>query len=145
MSSFVINKREYVKAAGLMYGIEASKNHPHKYFLDNVRRAFDLCYELNVDSVNKQYGDENGKDASSYDDLFAKYCKIGNLVGCGIYDGMTFEELRINLMKFIRSVSYQIEDDEMNRSVCAFFFECTSKLFGSELYAVEGWWGDVEL
>ena len=146
MSSFVINKREYVKAAGLMYGIEASKNLPHKYFLDHVRENFVKCYELNVDSVNEQYGNESGKDFSDYDYEFEQYCKIGEHIWWyGLYNGMTFKELRINLMEFFRSVLYQIENEEMSQFVAAFFFECTSKMFGSELYAVEGWWGDIGL
>ena len=145
MSSFVINKREYIKAAGLMYGIEASKNHPHRYFLENVRKNFVKCYELNVDSVNEQYGDESGKDGPDYDYEFTQFCKIGERIKCGLHESMTFKELRINLIKFFRSVLYQIENEEMSQFVCAFFFECTSKLFDSELCAVEGWWGDVEL
>lgn len=145
MSSFVINKSEYVKAAGLMYGIEASKKSPHRYFLENVRKNFVKCYELNVDSVNEQYGDESGKDCSDYDYEFTQYCKIGERIRCGVYDRMTFQELRINLMQFFRSVLYQIENEEMSQFVSAFFFECTSKLFGSELYEVEGWWGNIEL
>jgi hypothetical protein len=146
MSSFVINKSEYVKAAGLMYGIEASKRvNAHKWFLDHVRDNFVKCYELNVDSVNEQYGDESGKDGSDYDYEFTQYCKIGERIKCGLHEGMTFKELRINLMQFFRSVLYQIENEEMNQFVSAFFFECTSKLFSSELHAVEGWWGDIEL
>lgn len=146
MSSFVINKREYIKAAGLMYGIEMSKRgNAHRYFLENVRKNFAKCYELNVDSVNEQYGDESGKDCSDYDYEFTQYCKIGERIKCGLHESMTFKELRINLMQFFRSVLYQIENDEMSQFVSAFFFECTSKLFDSELYAVEGWWGDVEL
>lgn len=146
MSSFVINKSEFVKAAGLMYGIETSKRaNAHKYFLENVRKNFVKCYELNVDSVNEQYGDESGKDVLDYDCIFERYCKIGERVKCGLHEGMTFEELRINLMHFFRSVLYQIENKEMSQFVAAFFFECTSKLFDCELYAVEGWWGDIEL
>ena len=146
MSSFVINKREYVKAAGLMYGIEASeKANAHRYFLENVHKNFVKCYELNVDSVNEQYGDESGKDFSDYDYEFTQFCKIGERIKCGLHKNMTFEELRINLMNFFRSVLYQIENDEMSQFVAAFFFECTSKLFGSELCEVEGWWGDIEL
>lgn len=142
MSSFVIDKREYIKAAGLMYGIEASNNHPHRYFLENVRKNFVKCYELNVDSVNEQYGDDSGKDGCEYDDLFNEYCSIGKVVKSDVFH---FTEFRFNLMKFFRSVLYQIENEEMSQFVNAFFFECTSKLFSSELHAVEGWWGDIEL
>lgn len=146
MSSFVISKREFVKAAGLMYGIEASKGAgAHRYFLENVRKNFVKCYELNVDSVDEQYGDKSGKDGFDYDYEFTQFCKIGERIKCGLHEGMTFEELRINLMQFFRSVLYQIENKEMSQFVAAFFFECTSKLFSSELYAVEGWWGDIEL
>lgn len=142
MSSFVINKSEYVKAAGLMYGIEASKNLPNKYFLENVRKNFVKCYELNVDSVNEQYGDKSGKDGADYDNLFDMYRQIGVNIS---YSEAQFSELRIRIIKFFRSVLYQIENEKMSQFVAAFFFECTSKLFNSEVCEVEGWWGDIEL
>ena len=147
MSSFVINKSEYVRAAGLMYGIEASRRgNAHGYFLDNVRKNFVKCYELNVDSVNEQYNDNAEKDGCEYEYEFQQFCKIGERIKCGFYDvKMTFEELRINLMHFFRSVLYQIENKEMSQFVGAFFFECASKLFGDELYAAEGWWGSIEI
>lgn len=142
MSSFVVNKSEFVKAAGLMYGIEASKQHSHRYFLENVRKRFTECYELNVESVNEQYDDESAKDGCEYDSLFEKYRQIGLNVR---FNAEQFKELRTGLMQFFRSVLYQIENEEMNIYVSAFFFECTSKLFGDELASVEGWWGDVEI
>ena len=41
MSSFIIDKVEYVKAAGLMYGIESAKRDSHKYFMDVCRKEFE--------------------------------------------------------------------------------------------------------
>lgn len=57
MSSFIIGKKEFIKAAGLMCGYEEAKSDSHKWFIDNVRKEFEHAYALNVVSVNEQYGD----------------------------------------------------------------------------------------
>lgn len=66
MSSFILEKKEFIKAAGIMCGIEESKCDKHQYFIDNVKRRFEECYELNVDSFNEQYGDHNTYDNCAY-------------------------------------------------------------------------------
>lgn len=83
MSSFIISKVEYVKAAGLMYGIESAKRDSHKYFLDVCRKEFEHVYALNVASVNEQYDhcEPIAPDENSYDDVFEAYCKKGELIG----------------------------------------------------------------
>lgn len=145
MSSFVVDKIEFVKAAGLMYGIEESKCEPHRYFLQTVRAEFVNAYDLNVDSVNEQYGDDASKDTCTYDDEFEKYRKIGGMIWGGTYCKMKKNELRLRLWNFFRSVLYQIECDNYHDIVGAFFFECISKLYESDVRAIEGWWGEIEL
>lgn len=79
MSSFVVEKKEFVKAAGLMHGFEESKRGKHIYFLNIVREKFLECWRNNIASVCEQYGDEESiyEDNDDYDEIFEKYRKVG--------------------------------------------------------------------
>lgn len=159
MSSFIIDKVEYVKAAGLMYGMESAKRDTHRWFLENVRKEFEHIYALNVASVNEQYSHHEPivPDENSYDEVFEAYRKKGVLIGNDGYassNGITFHEvkgvmnkrdLRIRLWHFFRSVLYQIENRAANRMAAAWFFTCISKLYENDLHAVGGWWGEIEM
>ena len=157
MSSFIVDKVEYVKAAGLMYGIESAKRDKHRWFLENVRKEFEHVYALNVISVNEQYSEDTLPDENKYDAEFEAMRKMGVLIGNDGYaskDGIIYEQvadvmslrdLRIRLWYFFRSVLYQIENKAAHRMAAAWFFTCTSKLYENDLYAVEGWHGEVEL
>lgn len=154
MSSFIIDKIEYVKAAGLMYGYEeAKKSDAHRYFLEGVRAEFEHAYTLNVASVNEQYGEATLPDESTYDDEFEAYRKKGVLIRNEGYesdciirkkvaDVMSREKFRCYMMNFFHSVLYQIENDSAHRAVAEFFFTCNAKL---ETTNVEGWWGEIEI
>jgi hypothetical protein len=147
MSSFVVNKSEFVKAAGLMYGMESAKRHKHIYFMENVRKDFEKAYLMNVDSVNEQYGDDMQPDSASYDTYFDKYSKIGKSIYAYYMLGEPhkFNELRPQLMTFFSSVLYQIENEEMSKEVSSIFYRCIRKLYDKELEGVEGWWGTIEI
>lgn len=80
MSSFIVSKREFIKAAGLMCGYEGAKRDSHKYFVDNVRKEFEHAYALNVASVNEQYGDNEEPETEQYDEVFEAYRKKGALI-----------------------------------------------------------------
>ena len=149
MSSFVINKIEFVKAAGLMYGIEESKRIPFRYFLDNVRDNFVRAFEFNALSVAEQYGDDTPfTDDLTYSETFdiyrAKGAKIWQADGfAGV--GMTRKDLRNGLTKFFHSVLYQIENREMYTWTSSFFWECVARMDDAEVAKAEGWWGEVEI
>lgn len=146
MSSFVISKVEYIKAAGLIYGIESSKRYPHKWFLDNVRKGFVECYEMNVASVEKQYGEKIGFDGCAYDSTFEQYCKGGERIWLGMDRKITDRnEVKNGLMMFFNSVLYQIEEEEMCQKVSSFFFLCATKLFDMEINECEDWWCKVRV
>lgn len=148
MSSFIISKKEYIKAAGLMYGIEETKRDRHQWFLDNVRQEFEHCYALNVASVNEQYGDNEMPETANYDEVFESYRKLGVAIyeGPALHDGvMKMRDLRVRLWVFFRSVLYQIENDAAHRMASQWFLICISKLYENDLHAVEGWWGEVEI
>lgn len=147
MSSFIIKKVEYIKAAGLMYGIEDAKFRKHNYFLQHVRYYFCNCYALNVKSVNLQYDDNNAVDDEEYMDVFEEYKakgrKIANCEGCG--DVKNLGELRKRLTMFFQSVLYQIEDEDCAEYVSWVAFMCIKKLCETEIEDIEGWWGEIEL
>ena len=46
MSSFILDKKEFIKAAGIMCGIEESKRDKHQYFINNVKRRFEECADI---------------------------------------------------------------------------------------------------
>lgn len=145
MSSFVINKIEFVKAAGLMYGIEESRRIPFKYFLDNVRDNFVRAFEFNALSVAEQYGDDTPfTDDLTYNETFDIYrAKGAKLWQSGI--GTTRKNLRNGLTKFFHSVLYQIENREMYTWTSSFFWECVARMDDAEIAKAEGWWGEVEV
>ena len=153
MSSFIISKVEYIKAAGLMCGYEEAKRDSHKWFIDNVRKA----YALNVVSVNEQYGDGEMPETEQYDDVFESYRKKGALIqreGYASDNGIIFHKVenvmdkkkfRLSMFSFFKSVLYQIENEAAHRAVAELFFNCLSVLYESDLRSVDGWWGEVEL
>jgi len=155
MSSFIVDKREFIKAAGLMCGYESAKRDSHKWFVDNCRKEFEHCYALNVVSVNEQYGDNELPEEDSFDDVFEAYRKEGALIytegyGSGIIatkvkDVMDKRAFRRSMWNFFNSVLYQIENKACQRSVSAWFYTCLNKLYVDETRSVEGWWGEIEL
>lgn len=157
MSSFIVSKREFIKAAGLMCGYEEAKRHSHKWFIDNVRQEFEHAYALNVLSVNEQYGDNEMPEEKPLDDVFEDYRKMGALIqteGYASNNGVIFEKVkdvmdkrtfRRSMWNFFNSVLYQIENDAAHRTVAELFYGCLNKLYEDETRDVEGWWGEVEL
>ena len=153
MSSFIVDKREYVKAAGLMYGIEESKRDKHQYFLDVCRKEFEHAYLLNVISWNDQYGERYVPDEERYDEEFEEHRRLGKQIcerDCvGSEQPIRFRDLRPRLLYFFQSVLYQIEDDTCHRTVAAWFYTCTVKLYEREIHALSdcrvAWHGEVGL
>lgn len=149
MSSFILDKKKFIKAAGIMCGIEESKRDKHQYFIDNVKRRFEECYELNVDSVNEQYCDNNTYDNCAYQETFDEYRAKGMLIYNNMFevDGVKVgvKWLRPRMLKFFQSVLYQIENEECANIVGHFFFVCMSKLSDGSCSDIEGWWGEIEI
>ena len=155
MSSFIVSKREFIKAAGLMCGYEGAKRDSHTWFVENVRQEFEHAYALNVASVNEQYGDSQMPKEEPLDDVFEDYRKMGALIyregyGTGIIctkvaDVMDKRTFRKSMFCFFDSVLYQIENQAAYRAVAALFYRCLHYLYENDLRSVEGWWGEVEL
>jgi hypothetical protein len=156
MSSFIVSKQEFIKAAGLMCGYEEAKRHSHKWFIEHVRQEFEHAYALNVVSVQEQYKDYSfDPEEETLDDVFEAYRKMGSLIYTEGYkmgiictkvaDVMDKPTFRKSMWNFFRSVLYQIENEAAHRAVAELFFTCLSKLYEDEMRSVEGWWGEVEL
>lgn len=149
MSSFIVDKKEYVKAAGLMYGIEESRRDNNRYFLDVCRKEFEHCYLLNVISVNQQYDDHVVPDENRYDAEFEAMRKLARRicesVTVGAPSPLTLPKLRLRLQHFFGSVLYQIDDEACSRAVSAWFYTCINNLYYSDIRAVDGWWGSVDI
>jgi hypothetical protein len=156
MSSFIVSKQEFIKAAGLMCGYEEAKRDSHKWFIEHVRQEFEHAYALNVVSVQEQYEDYSfDPEEETLDDVFEAYRKMGSLIYTEGYkmgiictkvaDVMDKPTFRKSMFLFFQSVLYQIENETCHRSVAAWFFTCLSRLYGDELRDVEGWWGEIEL
>lgn len=152
MSSFVISKKEYVKAAGLVAGLAKAYNIWFYDFqegrnsnADDYRRRFIECYQLNAESVQKQYNDpEPEKDPGKYQALFAEYYNKG------LNSELTYgqaEKVTAELLHFFRSVLYQVEDQFSSFAIGSYFNQLTALLceavFTSK-YAPESW-GSIEI
>ena len=146
MSSFVVEKKEFGKAAGLLYGIEESKHCPHRWYLDNLYKQFVTCYEYNVKSVNEQYDTDFEPEAEAYTETFRAYQRKGQKIyfGMGGGDVKDLQQLRIKLMQFFEGVLYQIENYEMHEKVAAFFYGCVAHMYADVVFADEDtWWDEI--
>lgn len=145
MSSFVISKKEYVKAAGIMYGVENSNRFPHTCFLNVVREKFNELYIMNEKSVAMQYKKSSHPDECEYIDLFWEYVEKSKQM---LKDNK--KELTYNMMIFFNSILYQmIEDEEMHMKASDFLYMCIRKLLESDeeykkVSDGAAWWGVIK-
>ena len=124
MSSFIINKNEYVKVGAfigaftemrnrgdlLIYLYNQEKN--RLYTADDVINEMVSIYEMNVDSVNEQYGDHTEYDDEEIDRMVvAKYMGYAKKI---LHDEKELENAIANIHQFFRSVNYQIENEKLN-------------------------------
>ena len=125
MSSFVIDKREYMKAAGMMHGIASSAKLPWEYFTENVKARFTRLYELNEKSVCEQYKRPfEGLDECEYQDVFDHYSSFGKSIWSNKEDTETRAKLRDQLINFFGCITYQIENHDMLNEARAFLYVC---------------------
>ena len=135
MSSFVVDKREYTKAAGFLAAVTETKNYYQKpvmylwnksqhrpYTADDVLQDFARLYTINAAAVAAQYGDaEPEADPADHRDVFAAAKARGaDLMRKGYTLGQqqaTYDLRRAvyGCIMFFRSAMYQIEGDEYER------------------------------
>ena len=146
MSSFVISKDEYIKAAGFFAGLAASQNYYHEplvYWWSNSTKsilapedyykAFSRMYEMNAKSVALQYGDKKiSEDGNEYKAEFSKYMKIaGNLYTKARLGNIApLKSAIYDFHDFCRSVNYQIEDPKLSAEVNKFMNKAQMFLLG---------------
>lgn len=117
MSSFTIDKKEYIKAAGILSGIKetnrdfwiydynAGKPMEDKEFY-NLMEEF---YTMNALSVAEQYHDDAPEtDSNKYMDLFKEYKNIARTLSL---HPDKLKQLIIELHDFLHSAIYQTEKD----------------------------------
>lgn len=129
MSSFVISKVEYIKAAGFVAGIVKESKTVH--FTANIRlwdaeqqremntrdihAAFEKCYELNAANVYEYYSpnhpdEELATDSDAYNYEFTQYMTIGRKM---YHNPEKLRKAIFNLRDFFGSACYQTaENDE---------------------------------
>jgi len=156
MSSYIIAKEEFMKAAGLVAGLakgldlwiydyETGRNSIE----EDYKRKFSQFYEMNCLSVTEQYhGDEVGAPAHETDEYsasFSAYYKIGRSL-C-MRGGKALLKAIRELQQFFSSVIYQTEKYEYMFMMQFFFDRIISGLYkqyfklndGQELQS----WGEL--
>lgn len=132
MSSYVISKRDYIRAAGLLAGIAEFYNRtPYELWLydyehrrnmttPDYHEQFTRLFELNAESVAWQYGDEAPKkDDDRYDLDFKRYMQNGKRDAMrGPVCVMAWTK---KLNAFFASALYQTEKPDCSREMETFF------------------------
>lgn len=142
MSSFIIDKREYVRCAGMMHGILDQFSEASASFKLELYDSMVDVYMCNVKSFNLQYDTNEEPEEDEYRDEYDMYRKIGF--------GLDVKETRkmfFNIIKFFRSADYQIEDDECSMEAESIFWDCTSVLV-SNIFRSMGndiTWGEFDI
>ena len=141
MSSFVISKREYVKAGGFVAGV-AAELQLWNYDFENRRNMtkedyynkFVKFYDMNAESVQEQYGDsERESDPCEYKDVFEAFYAKGKRLA--IYKGSDdFHKAVRSLNQFFSSACYQTENEESHAVMRSFFDRLIVEMFEKMRY-----------
>lgn len=156
MSSFTIDKKDYMKCAGLvagmakelniwLYDYETRRNSNE----DDYKRRFTECYEMNALSVNEQYrGEDVGAksgDTKSYDKEFKTYYKIGQQI---VWTRENIQKTVMEIEIFLSSSIYQTEKEPYMFKMQMFYdrllvelFKATSNISNDDLKS----WGSFEI
>lgn len=145
MSSFVISKSEYMKAAGFLAGLAAEKDCYREQLLrmwnskDNrvmndqdFIDAFTTLYNFNALSVQKQYKDnEPEADKNTYAKEFkaAKKATQQMVLDWHLERNRNVEMTIYKFQSFSSSILYQIEDPELSDKARFFLAKVQMKLF----------------
>jgi len=155
MSSYIISKQEYMKAAGLVTGLSEELRHFWLYdyetrrnsTAEDYKRKFTECYEMNVISVKEQYhGDEVGADArdqNEYKQDFETYRKLGKQLCYN--DGQPLINAIHELNAFFGSCLYQTEYDPYMFKMQMFFNQIITELFKTSSHYETQSWSTLEI
>ena len=145
MSSFVISKKEYIKAAGLVCGVASCSKYGSSVFCANVKKQFEHIYKLNVYSWCEQYDEDVEKDTCDYESVFSDYKELGRRIYMGLESKMSLDTLRYSLISFFRSITYQIENEDANMEAASYLFACVEMLYQDKTDGVDGFWGSIDI
>ena len=146
MSSLIVSKKEYIKAAGLVCGVAScSKYGGNSVFCANVKKQFEHIYNLNVYSWCEQYDEDIEKDTKDYESVFNDYKELGRRIYMGLESKMSLDTLRYSLIKFFGSITYQIENEDANMEAASYLFSCVEMLYQDKTDDIDGFWGSIDI
>ena len=145
MSSFVIDKVEYIKCAGLIAGLLQKD----RWMCGerNIYNRFSHFYELNARSVQEQYEyDKCDTDRRGYLEQFEQ-CKALALEYSRRKDGKDPLLLIKGIQHFLRSALYQRENNEASGEMARDFTFYLARMIEHYVHReIELlWWGEVDL
>lgn len=147
MSSFVIDKKEFMKVAGFVAGLQAehrgsswlwwyNTQNNHLYTDEEIKAVFNQVYMNNAISVMRQYKDtQMASGTEVVDEEFSKYKKLArHWVDYG--EVAKIEKAMYKLASFASSFHYQTEDEDL----C----EEGMKIFNEVIYKITAKIGDMK-
>ena len=152
MSSFVINKSEYMKAAGVVIGAMAEAGRDDWWLYDrglgralsqeDMVEKFRWLYRENVKDVNEKYGED-----SPGDDLPRNLEIVEGKTAWGKADRAGRGQIVSEMHEFFDSIRYQIEDNKRSEIVSAFLDKVLINLYKSlRLWKEEpDSWGELNI
>ncbi len=160
MSSFTIDKREYIKAAGIVAGIaQASARGTGRGQMwiydyetrrnstpEDYHRVFTECYEMNAISVAEQYHDRTPEtDSNEYKPEFKAAIKAGEKLY--MLKGEKLKNAIMELRHFFGSAIYQTEKYEYMFKMQFYFFKIEDQLMRYLYTAPEDLksWGSLKI
>lgn len=153
MSSFVINKEEYIKAAGIIAVIAEQYAHStttHRIWIydyvtdrnmiaEDYYRCFVECYEMNALSVQEQYGDDTPEtDDCNYMQTFNEYrTKVKQITS----NRTEMQNIILKLQGFFTCAEYQTENKAYYWKMVSFFNRVINALlpFMVSAHSQNGW------
>lgn len=159
MSSFVVSKEEYIKAAGMVAGIAEAKGNNYgvsdRFWIydyvtgrnmtpEDYYRNFVECYDMNALSVQEQYHDnDRGRDDNEYLDTLNEYRAKAKRKAIS---PDALQDMILNLHGFFRCAEYQTENKGYYWKMITFFNRINEALLPlmAPARSVDGW-GSLEL
>ena len=143
MSSFIIDKIEYIRCAGMVHGILDAFRDVSATFKSSLHSQMTEVYECNVKSFNLQYGKHVVPEEEEYTNEYEAYRMKGFLLDAGQQRDMFFK-----IIHFFNSASYQIEDEKCSAQAAEVFWNITcgliSFIFRTEIRKQTNW-GEFEV
>lgn len=143
MSSYIIDKADYIKIGGILFGIEEAKPRMERNdnFLKGLYQKMCDCHKYNVISYCEQYDItdiENYLDERDFKYIFDEYAVKGKKW----YKAQPIQVLE-SVYRFFRSALYQTDNEEYADKMKAIFFDCLDIVVRKP--KIGDWWGSVNI